>query len=170
MATIPDLLHSGAIFKLDAELDHDEQELRILYTSPKLKTWIENALPNITSLFGTEIDPLEDFVAFHADYASGLPLVFERDFKAFQKRPLAPLGDGVWYLKTRDTRIFGWFFAKDCFIGVVADTTERVKRHELYQGYRKEVIRFRDALPLNEPKYITGENPDDVISNYDLPD
>lgn len=170
MATIPSLLLSGAIFKLEAELDEDEQELRIIYTSPSLKVWIENELPNLQSFFGTETDPLEEFVALHGVYASGLPLIFERDFKAFQRRPLTPMGDGVWYLKTRDLRIFGWFIAKDCFVGVVADTFERVKKYNLYQGYRGEVTRFRNELQLDEPKFVPGENPDDVISNYDLPD
>jgi hypothetical protein len=170
MATIAELLEWGQIFKLDPELEDDEQELRLIYTSPQLRTWFENDLPNVPSFFDTETDPLEDLVALVATYSSGLPLVFDRQFKAFHKRPLESIGDGVWYLKTPDLRIFGWFFARDCFIGVVANTFEMVKKHNLYQGHRGDVIRFRNALPLDEPKFIPGDNPDDVISNYDLPD
>lgn len=169
MATIAELLGLRRLFKLDPQLEDDEQELRLIYTSPQLKTWFENDLPKVRSFFGTETDPLEDFVALSAAYASGLPLVFDRQFKAFHKRPFEPIGDGVWYLKTPDLRIFGWFIARDCFVGVVANTFELVKKHDLYQGHRGDVIRFRDALPLDEPKFVPGEDPYDVISNYDLP-
>jgi hypothetical protein len=82
---------------------------------------------------------------------------------------LRPAGDGVWELKTADLRVFGWFHAKDCFLGHCADTAERVKEHRLYTGYVGEVVRFRDSLPLDEPKYIPGEDPDAVVSNSSYP-
>jgi len=80
------------------------------------------------------------------------------------------MGDGVWYLKTTDLRIFGWFWRKDIFLGVVADTKLRCQTHNLYQGYRTvNVERFRNELPLDEPKFIPGTDPDAVLSNYDIP-
>ena len=170
MATAIELEIAGELHKYDPVLDEDEQELRILWASPKLKDWIGNGLPQLASDFGVETAPLGQFDAFMDVYASGLPLVFEKQFKAFQGHSLQALEDGVWYLKTTDLRIFGWFWKKDCFIGVVADTAFRVKEHNLYQGYRGEVVRFRDKLLLDEPKFIPGTNPDAVISNYDLPD
>jgi hypothetical protein len=170
MATVVQLTDAGLLHKFDPVLDPDEQELRLLHTSDKLKGWLENALPNLTSQWDIETSPLEQLDALIAIYAEGLPLVFERQFKAFHRKPIEPAGDGVWYLKTADLRVFGWFWKKDCFIGVVADTAERVKTYPLYQGYRGEVIRFREALDLDEPKFIPGEDPDAVISNYDLPD
>ena len=170
MATASQLDHAGQIHKYDPALDDDEQELRILWASPKLKAWVENELPNLTSQWDVETEPLEQLDAYMAVFASGLPLVFDRQFKPFQPKAIQPLGDGVWYLKTPDLRIFGWFWSKDCFIGVVADTAERVKKHALYEGYRGEVVRFRDALDLDEPKFIPGTDPDAVLSNYDFPD
>jgi len=158
------------LFKLDPALDDDEQELRLLHTSPRLRAWLENELQGLQSAANIEMTPAEQLDALIHTYSSGLPLVFERDFKAFQPKPVQPIGDGVWYLKTPDLRIFGWFWRMDCFIGHVADTTERVKQFDLYQGYRGEVIRFRDGLPLDEPKSIPGDDPNVVISNYDLPD
>jgi hypothetical protein len=169
MATIIVLEGAGVLHKLDPALEPDEQELRLLHTSDRLMGWLQGVLPALASQWDIESSPLEQLDAFVAIYTSGLPLVFERQFKAFHRRPIQAAGDGVWYLKTADLRVFGWFWQKDCFIGVVADTAERVKTHGLYEGYRGEVVRFRDALDLDEPKFIPGENPDDVVSNYDLP-
>ena len=170
MATASQLENAGKIHKYDPALEDDEQELRLFWTSPRLRVWVENDLPNLTSQWAVETPPLEQLDAFTAVYASGLPLVFEIQFKPFQPRAIQPLGDGVWYLKTPDLRIFGWFWRKDCFIGVVADTAERVKKHGLYEGYRGDVVRFRNKLELDEPKFIPGTDPNAVISNYDLPD
>jgi hypothetical protein len=41
---------------------------------------------------------------------------------------------------------------------------ERVKTHDLYDGYRDETVRLRAALPLNEPKWLQNVKEDDVIS------
>ena len=169
MATAMVLENAGLIHKFDPALEPDEQEFRLLYASDRLRGWLENDLPAVTSQFNIELSPLEQFDAFVATYAAGLPLIFKRDFKPFTRKPIQSLGDGVWYLKTQDLRIFGWFWKRDCFIGVVADTAARCKTYPLYHGYRGEVIRFRDQLDLDEPKFIASENPDDVILNYDLP-
>ena len=170
MATASQLENAGTIHKYDPALDDDEQEWRLLWASSKLKAWVENDLPELSSQWRVETGPLEQFDALTTVYASGLPLVFEQQFKPFQPRPIQPLGDGVWYLKTPDLRIFGWFWKRDCFIGVVPDTAERVKKYNLYNGYREEVIRFRNELDLDEPKFIAGTDPNAVISNYDLPE
>ena len=49
------------------------------------------------------------------------------------------------------------------------DVTFNIKKYNLYAGYAGEVERFRNQLDLNEPKYVVGENPDVVVSNYDHP-
>lgn len=170
MATASQLEQAGLIHKYDPALDDDEQELRILWTSARLKAWVEDELPGLSSQWGVETPPNEQFDAFLETYASGLPLVFGNQFKPFQPRAIQPMGDGVWYLKTPDLRLFGWFWKQDCFIGVVAETAERCKKYDLYQGYRGDVTRFRDAIDLDEPKYIAGTDPHAVISNFDYPD
>ena len=135
-----------------------------------MATWITNILPGLASDFGSPLSPLEQFDTYAQVYASGLPLVFDQQFKVFQPRAIEPLGDGVWYLKTTDLRIFGWFWKRDCFVGVVADTAYRCKFYNLYQDYRTLTVpRFRNGLQLDEPKFIAGTDPNAVISNYDLP-
>jgi hypothetical protein len=167
MATIAELEIAGRLSKLDPALDPDEQELRLLHMSEKLAKWLQEVLPTLVPTeWLTELTPAQQLDALIADYAAGLPLVFGKQFKPFESKPLKSIGDGVWYLKTTDIRIFGWFRARDCFVGVVPDTAERTKLYGLYEGYRGEVVRFRDALPLDEPKFIPGDDPDAVVSNY----
>ena len=164
MATIAELVDAGSLFKLDPVLEPNKQEFRIVYTSPRLKDWLLTELPMLASSWDIETTPSEQLDALIAVYASGEPLTFERQFN-----PINPIGEGVWELKTADLRILGWFAVQDCFVGVVGDTAERVKRHGLYAGYRGEAVRFREALPLDEPKFVEGDDPDAVVSNFTFP-
>jgi hypothetical protein len=66
-------------------------------------------------------------------------------------------------------RIFGWFHAKDCFIGYRAEHADFVKKHNLYYGLASEAARFRDQLDLDEPKFIPGDDPNVILSNYNFP-
>src|SRR6266446_1144006 len=169
MATLLQLATNidGPLFKLDPVLDADELENRLIYASLKLRDWIQNILPALETFFEElDVSPAEQLDELIATYASGLPLTFEKQFKPFFLKLFESVGDGVWYLKTADLRIFGWFAKKDSSVGVVPDTFEHVKKHNLYQGYRGEVVRFRNALPLDEPKFIPGDDPNAVISNY----
>jgi hypothetical protein len=165
MATVQELDATDQLHRLDPGLDHDQFEDRFIYVSPRLKEWIENVLPGLGSSWHIEVDPQGQFDAFLEVYASGDVLTYQWQFK-----PLNPMGQSVWELKTADLRIFGWFHARDCFIGVCADTKDRILQYNLYPGYREEVVRFREALNLDEPKCIQGDNPNDIVSNYDLPD
>ena len=151
----------GPLFKVDV-LEQDQQEFRCLYLSDKLKNWVEKDLPSLKATWETEISCKEQVVELLELYCSGEPLNYEEQFHIVR-----PIREGVWELKTGDVRIFGWFHTKDHFIGVVADDAYRIKLHDLYFGYVGEVVRFRDALDLDEPKFIPGENPYAVLSNFD---
>lgn len=164
MATVIELSRQGKLFKLDPALDGGEQEYRVLYASPRLRSWIEGTLPGLGSTWKIEQSPVEQLDALLQVYASGEPLVFGHSLK-----PLTHLGDGVWELKTADIRIFGWFSARDWFIGDAADTAERIKHHKLYRGYANQVVRFRAGLDLCEPKFVAGDDPNDVVSNFAYP-
>ena len=164
MATLVELVDVDALFKYDAALDGSQQEFREIYASPKLRNWIETTLPALVSSWNIELSPAEQLDALGAIFAAGEPLTFGRQFK-----PLTHIHDGVWELKTADLRIFGWFYRKDCFVGVVADETSNVKAHGLYRGYAGEVLRFRDQLTLKAPKFLPGDQPNDVVSDWNYP-
>src|SRR5262249_17769795 len=97
-------------------------------------------------------------------FCSGETLTFSTQFK-----PLTHLKDGIWELKTPDLRIFGWFHVKDCFIAGNIDTAFNVKNHNLYAGYAGDVARERDQLDLDNPKFVPGDDPNVVVSNYGFP-
>jgi hypothetical protein len=164
MATPLDLDRRGALFKLDV-LDQGTLELRAFYASPDLHRWLTGTLPRMASAWGVELTPQEQFVELAETFCAGERLVY-----GTQLKPLTHIVDGVWELKTADIRIFGWFHRKDCFIGAVADDATRIKTYNLYRGYANVTTRrFRDALDLDQPKFVLGDNPHAVVSNFDYP-
>ena len=164
MATPLELTERGSLLKLDPGLGRREQELRLLYASPRLAKWFGSDLLNLGSSWNIELSPAEQLDAFIEVYASGKTLTFQRAF-----HPIRHVGAGVWMLKTADVRLFGWFWKRDVFIGHCADTAERVKLSDLYHGYAGDVVRFREKLDLNEPKFVLGDDPNVVVSNFDYP-
>lgn len=164
MATVIELVARGELSKLDPQLDVDQQELRIIYASPRLRRWVATTLPTLGSSWNIEEQPVEQLVALVEVYAAGETLTYGWTFK-----PLVHLGDGVWALKTADLRMFGWFTARDCFIGHIGDTKDRTQLHGLYRGYADDVVRYRNGLDLDEPKFVPGDDPHDVISDFDYP-
>lgn len=152
------------LFRLDPALEANEREWRFIHTSPRFRERVETELPNWTSSWKVEVDPAQQLDALVEVFCSGETLTFGPQFK-----PLTHIKDGIWELKTPDLRIFGWFCKKDHFIAGTMDVTFNIKKYNLYAGYAGEVERFRNQLDLNEPKYVVGENPDVVVSNYDHP-
>ena len=150
--------------KYDAVLGPRELETRRLFAGSRFVKWILEELPQLGSCWNIEVAPAEQLDEFLKKYVSGDIMTYQHNFY-----PLTPHKDSVWELKTADLRVFGWFHSVDCFIGVVADTAQRVKDHDLYRGYLGEVVRFRQALNLDEPKLIEGKEPSDVISNFTYP-
>ena len=72
----------------------------------------------------------------------------------------------VWYFKTADVRLFGWFPHRDCFIAAAVGGADLTKRLNLYRPFAEEVGRLRGALQLDEPKFVAKEDPSAVVSNY----
>lgn len=121
--------------------------------------------PGWRPLPGLNLPLKKQFVALAELFCAG-----ERLSYGYQFKPLTHITDGVWKLKTADIRIFGWFSRKDCFIGAVADDATKIKDHNLYHGYANvPTKRFRDALDLNPPKFVSGDDPHAVVSNFNYP-
>jgi hypothetical protein len=161
MATLIELDRIGQAFKLDPVLEYNEQEWRMIYTSPRLKNWIENDLSRLVSTWAVEVDPVQQLDALIEEFCSGTTLCFGEQFK-----PIQHVKGGIWELKTPDLRMFGWFHVKDCFVAWRADHADFIKEHDLYYGLAGEAAMFRDRLDLDEPKFVPGEDPNAVVSNY----
>jgi hypothetical protein len=164
MATISSLVERDELVRIDPQLEPNEQEHRLVYALPTVIPRLSDELPSWTSIWQVEQDPIQQFDALLEVFCSGETLIFDRRFK-----PLNHLGEGVWELKTADLRLFGWFPVKDIFMLTCIDTATKVKTYNLYPGYAGEVVRQRNALPLNDPKFVVGEDPRDVVSNYAFP-
>lgn len=164
MATLLHLAQQGQVVKLDAAMDHTQQECRRIYILPRVQTWMENVLPGLESDWGSEITPLEQLAAFLVTYCSGDTLMFDRQFK-----PLRHVDNGVWELKTTELRLFGWFHIRDWFVCTDCDSATRVKRLNMYAGYRDQCVRFRDGLDLDKPKFVAGDDPNAVVSAFCYP-
>jgi hypothetical protein len=104
---------------------------------------------------------LQQLDALVEEFCSGVTLCFGPQFK-----PIQHVKDGIWELKTPDLRVFGWFHVKDCFVGWRCECAEFVKKHNLYYGLAGETARFRDQLDLDLPKFVPGDDPNGVVSNY----
>jgi hypothetical protein len=165
MATLLDLVSRGDLFRLDPNLEPDVLDFRCIYTSPKFKKWIEEDLPKLESTWKIEQSPQEQLQAFlEEEFCPAKPLFYDWQFK-----PLTHIRDGIWELKTADLRMFGWFPQKDHFVGVSADMKDRILLYNLYAPYVRDAADFRDRLDLDEPKFIPGDSPHDVISNFSFP-
>jgi len=71
-----------------------------------------------------------------------------------------PSSDQVWELKTADLRIFGWMYRPREFIAVCggfADDYKLPTKTKNYADDRRAVVEARNALPLDDPKYATGD-------------
>lgn len=158
IATLQQLVTVGALERVEVDLERHQFPERQLYALPPFLKWLDETLPEMNSTLNDDFQPIEQVEARLVQFVSGHPLGHTTDL-----RDLRPLEAGIWELKTPDTRIFGWFPLKDHFIAAYGDDASRVKDHNLYGGYRDSVVRLRDELQLDEPKFVTGRI-DDVIS------
>jgi hypothetical protein len=164
MATLIELDRDSKLFRLDPQLEPNEQEWRSIYLSPTLKKWMADDLPALTSTWKVETNPIQQLDALVDEFCSGATLCYGPQF-----HPIEHVEDGIWQLKTADLRIFGWFHVKDCFVGWRTGLADFIKDHDLYHGFAGETARFRSQLDLDKPKFVPGVNPNDVVSNYSYP-
>lgn len=164
MATLIHLAQQNQVYKFEASLGWREQEERRIYVFPEARAWMEQVLPGEASNWNLELSPLEQLDDFLTHYCAGRELMFGRQF-----HPLRHIDRGIWELKTADVRLFGWFHAKDCFVCTQGNTAYNVKEYNLYAGYRDGAVRLRGQLDLDEPKFVTGDDPNDVISAFCFP-
>lgn len=161
MATLLQLVEQGRVVRIDPALGVREFEVRRLWALPEACGWIAKELPELASTWNVEESPIEQMDALIYEFCAGKPLAIGTRFKS-----LTHLGDGIWQLKTADLRLFGWFVKKDAFIVSDCDDAGRIKQSNLYRGYCEQAVRRRNALELEEPKYLTGDNPHDVVSDW----
>jgi len=162
MATLTKLVADGALFEIEPDLDPGAQPFRYLYAVPGFRRFLDE-VPSLESAWNIEETPAEQLDDLLAEFLGTEPFAVRWRFGPLFP-PRGKPWPGVWELKTADLRIFGWFPRRNCFIAVNGCHAAKVKQiHGLYGAFRDEVVRVRNALPIDEP-YVTGEDYHDVIS------
>lgn len=166
MATLLELEQKGWLWKLTPELSPRELELRTVLVSKVAKNWIANKLPLLESRWKSEIEPAAQLDDLLTLFCTGDRLKHGKQFHVLQ-----PRYQGVWELKTPDLRLFGWFPERDCFVVVCCEEAGQMKARtgaqlDLYRKSINQVVGFRQSLPLDDPKFVTGVDPYGVVSNF----
>ena len=74
-------------------------------------------------------------------------------------KDLMPIRDEVWEMKTADIRVFGWMYRPRVFIAVFGDCADTYKGKSATASYevaKRRVVRERDRLDLDDPKFTPG--------------
>lgn len=152
MATLSELEERQNLMKIEIELDHHQMPERLLYGVPSVIQWLNNTLPVLGADFHHgKLSPSEQLFIFLEDFITGA------DFAHYERAHfMTPSDPAIWELKTKDLRLFGWFYKRCIFIVAHIDTAYRCKFHSLYNGYRDSCVRIRNSMDLDEPKHITG--------------
>ncbi len=144
-----------ALHKINVPLDRNELEERLLYGLQDFTKWLEEDLPKLSPgrLKAAET-PKEQIDYRLYQWIVGKDITYTRMFN-----DLTPMQDEVWELKTADIRIFGWMYRPLIFIAVFGDYADLYKGPHAKKSYpdsRNKVVRARNALDLDEPKFARG--------------
>jgi hypothetical protein len=126
-----------------------------IYAYPDFVHWLRDDLPKleIGRLQATET-PQEQIDYMMYRWIAGKRIIYNRMFK-----DLMPIQDEVWEMKTADIRVFGWMYRPCIFIAVFGDYADLYKGRSAtasYEGAKRRVVRERDRLDLDEPKFTSG--------------
>ena len=158
--SLASLVESHLLVQIEVPLPPHEQPLRLLYGTPDFIRWLgDRLLSDEASPLAADLTPKEQLDSLFYLFASGRPLVYSRQFRYIKAEKHA-----VWELKTPDFRLFGWFPVKDCFVCAFGDWADKIKDHDLYQGYRIATRRVRREMGLGVNDCVQGLTPDDVLS------
>ncbi|MGX7708988.1 hypothetical protein [Methylobacterium sp. Gmos1] len=162
MATIAELVRGGGLTPWDVKLEGRQQPCRRIFVTAQFKLWAQGDLPKIQAThWGGLVRASDQITVLMRAYRAGESLEYERQFKI-----LTPWGDGVWEFKTGDVRIFGWFVEHDTFVASIGGDANYLKQNlkPRYGERIDKVVTERDALNLDEPKFINSKDVRDVIS------
>ncbi len=157
MATLEHLADTDKLICHDAGLEDDEFPDRYAYFAPDFDASL-TALAAIGRLHGRNRTPYEQADQILYEFVIGKSLAYGSEY-----HPLDPLASHVWELKTPDIRLFGWFPKRRHFVIVRWQLKDCLKKHSDYAPYVREVVEFRNALDLDEPKAVVGVTRNEVI-------
>jgi hypothetical protein len=161
MATLPTLLDEKKLIRVTVRLGRGQFHDRNLYAFPECVEWMRKEVPQmVTGREQSAFTPLEQLHERLRQWMAGDPMKYGPWF-----HDMHPRTDDVWELKTADLRIFGWMYRPLHFIaarGGYADDYKEPTKTKTYAAEVREVVKMRDALPLDGDKYVKGDF-DDLV-------
>jgi hypothetical protein len=157
MATLEQLESGGQISRHDAELETWELSKRMISFTSNFGKWLSQ-LKSAPKKRGRTLTPFEEINQSFFAFVMGKPMAFGVDY-----RKLEPHGNHVWEFKTLEMRVFGWFPRKAHFLAVCGEFKDNLPNNKAYKPFIEQVIKFREALALDEPKAILGVGKDAVL-------
>jgi hypothetical protein len=156
MATFDKLVEAGALVRVMFRLPRGQFHERKIYAYPECLEWMRNEVPTmVTGRIASAFTPKEQLIERLRQWKVGDPMVYGPMF-----HDMDPSSDGVWEIKTADLRIFGWMYRPRQFIafrGGYADHYKEPTKIKIYADERRDVVKARDALPLDGKKYAEGD-------------
>ena len=162
MATLAELVERKSLEPWLVKLVGRQPPMRQVHVTMRFKKWAQTDLRTIPSThWGGEVPVVDQVTDIIRQFRSGAALHFSRQFNF-----LTPIDSGVWELKTGDVRLFGWFPSFDSFIAGIGGDANFIKDSPKvrYAECVDLVVKDRDALDLDNPKFISSTDPRDVIS------
>ncbi len=156
MATLDKLVEDGTIVRVKLRLRHGQFDERKLYAYPECLEWMKVEVPKmVTGRLQSDLTPALQLTTLLLQWITGKPMAYGRMFQ-----DMLPQSEEVWELKTPDLRLFGWIYRPREFIAVrggYADDYKEPTKTKFYGDDRQAVVDARNALPLDTPKFATGE-------------
>lgn len=155
MATIDKI---PIVTKIDIPLGRGEFEERKFYALPAFMNDLKNVVPSLqTGRLNAPMTPLQQLDDILHRWIVGKPFRYNRWLN-----DLSPQTSETWEMKTADLRIFGWIYRPKVFIGAFIGFTDDYKRQknqpakESYEDARDRVVKIRERLDLDPPKFTAG--------------
>jgi hypothetical protein len=155
MATFDNLLKDKQLVRVSLKLRRGQFTERKIYAFPGCVEWMRNEVPKLaTGRLASAFTPQEQLVERFRQWIAGDSMQYGPMF-----HDMEPRTDDVWEMKTADLRIFGWMYRPRQFIAVrggYADNYKEPTKTKSYADERREVVRAREALPLDGDKFVRG--------------
>jgi hypothetical protein len=155
MATFDTLLAQKSLVRVTVKLPRGQFHERKFYAYPECLEWMRNHVPRmVAGRLASAFTPTEQLMERLRQWMAGEPMKYAPWF-----RDLDPQEHGVWEMKTADLRVFGWMYRAREFVAVrggYADDYKEPTKIKNYADDRREVVRAREALPLDGQKYAKG--------------
>ncbi|WP_316169057.1 MULTISPECIES: hypothetical protein [unclassified Bradyrhizobium] len=156
MTTFDKLLSDKLLIPVGLKLRRGQFPERKFFAFPECIAWMRDEVPQMTTgRVASDFTPHEQMVLRLRQWIAGDPMTYGPMF-----HDMDPTEHGVWEMKTADLRIFGWIYKPKQFIAVrggYADDYKEPTKKKSYADDRREVIKARDALPLDGEKFATGD-------------